>query len=73
MTLRLCDMDGGLRKPLLKGVDILNALIVAHTKTDIQQLKVIIAGDAARRWTEVQTMIELKPCPNCGAKMDGAE
>ena len=43
---------GGLRKPFLKGVDILNALIVAHTKTDIQQLKVIIAGDAARRWTE---------------------
>ena len=57
-----------MRKPFLKGVDILNALIVAHTKTDIQQLKVIIAGDAARRWTEVQTMIELKPCPFCGGK-----
>lgn len=53
MTLRLCDMGGGLRKPFLKGVDILNALIVAHTKTDIQQLKVIIAGDAARRWKEM--------------------
>lgn len=54
-TLRRLCMGGGLRKPFLKGVDILNALIVAHTKTDIQQLKVIIAGDAARRWTEVQT------------------
>ena len=57
-----------MRKPFLKGVDILNALIVAHTKTDIQQLKVIIAGDAARRWTEVQIMIELKSCPFCGGK-----
>ena len=27
----------------------------------------------AREWTEMQTMVELKPCPNCGAKMDGAE
>ena len=61
-------MGGGLRKPFLKGVDILNALIVAHTKTDIQQLKVIIAGDAGRRWTEVQTMVELKPCLFCGEK-----
>lgn len=57
-----------MRKPFLKGVDILNALIVAHTKTDIQQLKVIIAGDAARRWTEAQIMIELKSCPFCGGE-----
>lgn len=73
MTLLRWHMGGGLRKPFLKGVDILNALIVVHTKTDIQQLKVIIAGDAVQRWTEVQTMIELKPCPFCGAKMGGAE
>lgn len=58
-------MDGGLRKPFLKGVDILNALIVAHTKTDIQQLKVIIAGDAVQRWTEVKKMAEYHV--GCGA------
>lgn len=44
-----------LRKSRLWG-DTLNAPTVVHMKTNIQQLKVIIAGDAGPRWTEVLTM-----------------
>jgi hypothetical protein len=50
LMLRRWCMGIGLRKSRLWG-DILNAPIVAHMKTNIQQLKVIIAGDAGRRWT----------------------
>ena len=48
-------MGLGLRKSRLWG-DTLNAPTVVHMKTNIQQLKVIIAGDVVLRWTEVLTM-----------------